>query len=137
MQSDFVVAQSSRCRSKRQWSKAVYTCNFALPDAFVGETSGKVATEIAVVNGFFASVRLLVDSDTMRHVDGGVLKNPVTRASQSGGGGRIPRAGRLKQVWVSAMRRHGSEGQASSTERNWCCDTVRLCFAQTFTKGQS
>jgi len=90
----------------------------------------------AVVSGFFASVLSVVDSDTMRHVDGGVLKNPVTRASQSGGGGRIPRAGRLKQVWVSAKRRHGSEGQASSTERNWCCDTVRLCFAQTFTKGQ-
>jgi hypothetical protein len=49
----------------------------------------------AVVNGFFASALSIGNSDTMRHVSGGVLNNPVTRASQSRGGGRIPRAGWL------------------------------------------
>jgi hypothetical protein len=34
---------------------------------------------------------------------------PVTRASQSRDGGRIPRAGWLKQVWDSAVRGYGSE----------------------------
>jgi len=47
----------------------------------------------AVVNGFFY---FHDDSDTMRYVSGGVLNNPVTRASQSRDGGRIPRAGWLK-----------------------------------------
>jgi hypothetical protein len=100
MQSEKDVLQSRRCRSKRQRNEAVYTCNFALPDAFVGETSGKVATEIAVVNGFFVSVCLLDDSDTMRYVGGGVLNNPVTRASQSRERGRIPRARWLKQSGI-------------------------------------
>ena len=89
------VVQSACCRSKRQGIKAVYTCDSALPDAFVGETSGKVATGIAVVNGFFTSVLFVGDSDTMRYVGGGVLNNPVTRASQSRDGGRIPRTGWL------------------------------------------
>ncbi len=57
-------------------------------------------------NGFFV---FHSDSDTMRYVSGGVLNNPVTRASQSRDGGRIPRAGWLKQVWDSAVRGHGSE----------------------------
>jgi len=52
---------------------------------------------------------LFYDSDTIRYVSGGVLNNPVTRASQSRDGGRIPRAGWLKQVWDSAVRGHGSE----------------------------
>jgi hypothetical protein len=105
-----------------------------LPNAFSGRVIRQDLHQNAVVNGFFV---VHGNSDIMRHVGGEVLNNPVTRASQSRGGGRIPRAGRLKQVWDSAMRRHGSRGQTSSTERNWCCDTVRLCFAQTFTKGQS
>jgi len=37
------------------------------------------------------------------------MRYPVTRASQSRDGGRIPRAGWLKQVWDSAVRGHGSE----------------------------
>jgi hypothetical protein len=100
MQSEKDVLQSRRCRSKRQRNEAVYTCNFALPDAFVGETLGKVATEIAVVNGFFVSVCFHDDSDTMRYVGGGVLNNPVTRASQSRERGRIPRARWLKQSGI-------------------------------------
>ena len=103
MQSDLAMVESSRC-SRSQHLKAV---THALA-SFGRERPSAVVTAFLVYDG---------DSDTMRYVDGGVLKNPVTRASQSGGGGRIPRAGRLKQVWVSAMRRHGSEGQASSTER--------------------
>ena len=41
---------------------------------------------------------------------------PVTRANQSRDGGRIPRAGWLKEAGIVQVRRHGSEGH--STERN-------------------
>ena len=124
MQSDKSVVQSACCCGKRQTR--------AVTHAFALGSHRRVTTE-GSSNGF---LHFHSDSDTMRHVGGGVLNNPVTRASQSRGGGRIPRAGRLKQVWDSVMRWHGSGGQASGTERNWCCDTVRLCFAQTITKGQ-
>jgi hypothetical protein len=133
MQSDKSVVEFACCRSKRQRIKAVYTCDSALPDAFVGETSGKVATGIAVVNGFFTSVLFYGDSDTMRHVGGGVLNNPVTRASHSRGGGRIPRAGRLKQVWDNVSDDWLHTEDRRGVERTLILITVRLRFAQTFT----
>ena len=73
------------------------------------------------------------DSDTMRYVDGGVLNNPVTRASQSGGGGRIPRAGRLKQVWDNVSDDWLHTEDRRGVERTLVLTTVRLRFAQTFT----
>jgi hypothetical protein len=53
-----------------------------------------------------------VDSDTMRYVGGGVLNNPVTRASQSRGGGRIPRAGRLMKSGITQRRLAPYEAQS-------------------------
>ena len=73
------------------------------------------------------------DSDTMRYVGGGVLNNPVTRASQSGGGGRIPRAGRLKQVWDNVSDDWLHTEDRRGVERTLVLTTVRLRFAQTFT----
>jgi hypothetical protein len=85
------------CRGKRQIRAVTHA--FALGFYFRVSTEGSS-------NGFFV---FHDDSDTMRYVSGGVLNNPVTRASQSRDGGRIPRAGWLKQVWDSAVRGHGSE----------------------------
>ena len=51
----------------------------------------------AVVSGFFVVSR---DPDAMRYVGGGEIRNPVTRASQSRDGGRIPRAGWLKESGI-------------------------------------
>ena len=42
----------------------------------------------------------LRDPDAMRYVGGGEIRNPVTRASQSRDGGRIPRAGWLKESGI-------------------------------------
>lgn len=75
------VLQLNRCRGKRQVSKP-FTHALAL---------SRVSTESSSKRLFcFHS-----DSDIMRYVGGEVLNNPVTRASQSRGGGRIPRAGWL------------------------------------------
>lgn len=75
------VVQLNRCRRKRQ-AEAVYSCSFPIRGVPTGGSSKRLFC--------FHS-----DSDTMRHVGGGVLNNPATRASQSRGGGRIPRAGWL------------------------------------------
>jgi hypothetical protein len=87
MQLDKSVVEFACCCGKRQTR--------AVTHAFALGSHRRVTTE-GSSNGF---LHFHSDSDTMRYVDGGVLNNPVTRASQSGGGGRIPRAGRLKQVW--------------------------------------
>jgi hypothetical protein len=55
---------------------------------------------------------------------------PVTRASQNRDGGRIPRAGWLKESGIVQVRRHGSEGH--STERNpFYYGKAVLCSAST------
>ena len=80
------VLQSNRCRGKRQVTKPF---THALAHLWVS-TEG-------------SSKRLFCfhdDSDTMRYVGGGVLNNPVTRASQSRERGRIPRARWLKQSGI-------------------------------------
>ena len=87
------VVQLNRCRRKRRIEGRLHMRS-ALPDdeSQIHEVRFLPG---AVVNGFFTSVLSFDDSDTMRYVSGGVLNNPVTRASQSRGGGRIPRAGWL------------------------------------------
>ena len=119
MQSDLAVIQTSCC-GRAQQLKAV---THAL--ASYGR-----ARPSAVVTAFCIYDH---DSDTMRHVGGGVLNNPVTRASQSRGGGRIPRAGRLKQVWDSVSDDWLHTEDRRGVERTLVLTTVRLRFAQTFT----
>ena len=121
MQFDKSVVQWGCCHGKRQ-TRAV-THAFAL-----GQKPG-VSIE-GSSNGF---LHFHSDSDTMRYVDGGVLNNPVTRASQSGGGGRIPRAGRLKQVWDNVSDDWLHTEDRRGVERTLVLTTVRLRFAQTFT----
>ena len=75
------VVQLNRCHGKRQITKP-FTHAPARLRVSIGGSSKRLFC--------FHS-----DSDTMRHVGGGVLNNPVTRASQSRDGGRIPRAGWL------------------------------------------
>lgn len=77
------VVQLNCCCGKRQTR--------AVTHAFALGSHRRVTTE-GSSNGF---LHFHSDSDTMRHVGGGVLNNPVTRASQNRGGGRIPRAGWL------------------------------------------
>ena len=110
MQSEKSVIQWNCCRRKQQIEGRLHMRS-ALPD---DESQIHEARFLpgAVVSGFFTSVLSVVDSDTMRHVDGGVLNNPVTRASQSGGGGRIPRAGRLKKSRITQRRLAPYEGQS-------------------------
>ena len=94
--------------------KTVCTCSLS----FVSQSWNllmKDHHQRAVANGLFVSHCSY--SDAMRYVGGSVLNNPVTRASQSRERGRIPRARWLKIVWDSAMRWHGSEEEARSTER--------------------
>ena len=74
----------------------------------------------------------LRDPDAMRNVGGGKIRNPVTRASQSRDGGRIPRAGWLKKSGIVRMRRHGSVENVEAQSELYSL-TVRLCFAQTIT----
>ena len=85
-----VVIQWSRC-SRVQQLRAV---THALAP-FEGTRPNAVVTAF-FIHGY--------DSDIMRHVGGGVLNNPVTRASQSGGGGRIPRAGRFNKSEITQRR---------------------------------
>lgn len=83
MQPGKTVVQSACCRGKQQLK--------AVTHAFALGSHRRVSTE-GSSNGFLHSHS---DSDTMRYVGGGVLNNPATRASQSRGGGRSPRAGWL------------------------------------------
>lgn len=121
MQPDKSVVQSVCCCGKRQTR--------AVTHAFALGSHRRVTTE-GSSNGF---LHFHSDSDTMRHVGGGVLNNPVTRASQSRGGGRIPRAGRLKQVWDSVSDDWLHTEDRRGVERTLVLTTVRLRFAQTFT----
>jgi len=88
MQPGKTVVQSSCCCGKRQTR--------AVTHAFALGSHRRVTTE-GSSNGFLHSHS---DSDTMRHVGGGVLNNPATRASQSRGGGRSPRAGWLMKSGI-------------------------------------
>ncbi len=131
MQSDKSVVQSACCRRKRRVEGRLHMRS-ALPD---DESQIHEARFLpgAGVSGFFTSELFYGDSDTMRHVGGGVLKNPVTRASHSRGGGRIPRAGRLKQVWDNVSDDWLHTEDRRGVERTLILITVRLRFAQTFT----
>jgi hypothetical protein len=119
MHPDKSVVQWGCCRRKRP-TEAVYSCLFHLMVVPTGGSSKRLFC-------FYG------DSDTMRHVGGGVLKNPVTRASHSRGGGRIPRAGRLKQVWDNVSDDWLHTEDRRGVERTLVLTTVRLRFAQTFT----
>ena len=95
MQPDKTVVQSACCCGKRQTR--------AVTHAFALGSRRRVTTE-GSSNGF---LHFHSDSDTMRYVGGGVLNNPVTRASQSGDGGlRIEPGGRPEMAvsLFSAMR---------------------------------
>lgn len=113
------MVRSDRC-SRVQQVKAV---THALASS--GRTRPSAVVTAFFVHGF--------DSDIMRHVGGGVLNNPVTRASQSRGGGRIPRAGRLKQVWDNVSDDWLHTEDRRGVERTLVLTTVRLRFAQAFT----
>jgi len=120
MQSDKTVVQSACC-GRSQQVESRYSC--------IGSRKREERPS-AVVTAFVIGGP---DSDTMRHVGGGVLNNPVTRASHSRGGGRIPRAGRLKQVWDSVSDDWLHTEDRRNVERTLVLTTVRLRFAQTFT----
>jgi len=119
MQSDQAVVEFVCC-GRAQQLKAV---THALASVWRARPSA-VVTAFCVHDG---------DSDTMRYVGGGVLNNPVTRASHSRGGGRIPRAGRLKQVWDNVSDDWLHTEDRRGVERTLVLTTVRLRFAQTFT----
>jgi hypothetical protein len=99
MQSDQTVVQFACC-GRSQQVESRYSC--------IGSRK-KEDRPSAVVTAFLVYD---LDSDIMRHVGGGVLNNPVTRASQSRGGGRIPRAGRLKKSRITQRRLAPYEGQS-------------------------
>lgn len=80
------VLQSNRCRRKQQLKAVTHALA-----SFGGFRPSAVVTVFCVLDD---------DSDTMRYVGGGVLNNPVTRASQSRERGRIPRARWLKQSGI-------------------------------------
>ena len=61
------------------------------------------------------------------------LRYPVTRASQSRGRGRIPRARWLKESGVVRSDDMAPYSMNRSTERTLILITVRLCFAPTST----
>jgi hypothetical protein len=119
MQSDKSVLQWRCCRRTQQLKAVTHAL-----------ASSRRVRPSAVVTAFCIHDG---DSDTMRHVGGGVLNNPVTRASQSRGGGRIPRAGRLKQVWDNVSDDWLHTEDRRGVERTLILITVRLRFAQTFT----
>ena len=119
MQPDQSVIQSACC-SRSQQLKAVTHALASLGR----ERPSAAVTAFCIHDG---------NSDTMRYVGGGVLNNPVTRASHSRGGGRIPRAGRLKQVWDSVSDDWLHTEDRRGVERTLVLTTVRLRFAQTFT----
>ena len=101
------VVQSGCCRRKRL-TEAVYSCLFHLMVVPTGGSSKRLFC--------FHS-----DSDTMRYVGGGVLNNPATRASQSRGGGRSPRAGWLMKSGI--VRR---DGMAPGVKRQAQSETAVL-----------
>ena len=92
----------------------------------------------AVVNGFFASVLSVVDSDIMRYVGGEVLNNPATRANQSRGGGlRIEPGGRVFDLKVCSTQAMAWLRRASiKAQRNFVLTRYRLRFTPTFTREQ-
>lgn len=65
-----------------------------------------------------------------------VLRYSATRASQSRKGGRIARAWWLIKSGIVRCDDMAPKRKLSSTERLLYFDTVRLCFAQTFTKEE-
>ena len=120
MQPDQSVIQSACCGRSQQFESR-YSC---IGSREREDRPSAVVTAFCIHDG---------NSDTMRYVGGGVLNNPVTRASHSRGGGRIPRAGRLKQVWDSVSDDWLHTEDRRSVERTLVLTTVRLRFAQTFT----
>ena len=119
MQPDQSVIQSACCRRKQRMKAVTHALA-----SFGGFRPSAAVTAFCIHDG---------NSDTMRYVGGGVLNNPVTRASHSRGGGRIPRAGRLKQVWDSVSDDWLHTEDRRGVERTLVLTTVRLRFAQTFT----